>query len=355
MANVVATNFGEFSTTAADFFENISQSGTSFAAAPYTSSSVFGYAGGNGQAYQMTNNGPTVTKTVPSASEYFARIKCCFQTASQQFIMRFDETATNHVYLQWNADGTLSALRNGTVLATGATVYPRLNTTVLDVQIRVVIHDTTGVFQVKAFSSGVGSATALEINFSGDTRNGGTGIINRIGFSMTSGVTMYFSDFVVNDTTGSSENSWPGPVRVVLSKPSADGGSGVQWTPLSSTNVSNIDDTIPGAHDVDVTYNEDSTAGHKDYFTTWGSFSGMSPSSIHFVVTKCHIRSADGGAHTARTLAKNGGTNVNGATVALGATYGLIEDRYYNDPATSAAWASFSAIAAAEFGYELVS
>jgi hypothetical protein len=350
MAKVIATNFGEFSASATDFFENGPISGT-FSSPNYANF----FANGSGQAFTTTNNGGTMrrTKTVPAAAEYFVHIRHRLGTAGQQQgILCFDETGVNHIEILQNADGTISARRNGTVLQTGATVFSTLLGRILSVQVRVVIADAGGVVQVR-----INGSSTNEIDFSGDTRNGGAGVVNQIGvLSIPNDQQSQYTDFVVHDTGGSFANSWTGACRVVLGAFTIAGASGQQFTPSASTNQSNIDDVVPGSHDGDATYNEDSTPGHKDFFQVAASvFTGMSPASISYVVVKYWARAADGGSHTMRSDAKAGGTTVNGATVTLGSSYQLFEDAYYQDPSTSAAWASFAAIAGAEFGPELVS
>jgi hypothetical protein len=348
MANIIATNFGEFSTNITDFF-TLNASGATFVSASYANF----FPNGNGQVFNNTNNTGSLTKgaTVPSASEYYAHIRHRLGTGGEsQGLIGFNEGSTNHIDVIQNADGTISVRRNATVIATGTTVFSVILGRVLSVQVHVVIHDTTGVVQVR-----INGQNTNEIDFSGDTRNGGTGVINIIGpRTVPNDQTAQWTDFIVNDTTGSFENSWPGAARVVLA-PLSVAGSLAQWTPLSSTNVSNIDDAVPGANDAETTYIEDSTVGHKDYYTLGATvFSGMSPTQIRFVVVKTWARAADGGSHSFRANALRSATTVNGATQLLSSTYAMYEERFYQDPATTAAWASFANIIATEFGPELV-
>jgi hypothetical protein len=350
MANVIATNLGEFGTAATDFFENVGGSNSITTAAYATI-----WANGNGRALAQTNNSGVqrTTKNVPSQQEYFAHVRVRRGDASTTLgLLCFQEGSIDHIDIVQISTGAIAARRGGTIIATGTTIFPMIIGTVLSVQARVKIDNTTGVVQVRINGSSVN-----EIDFSGDTQNAGTTAITRIGFVLpTTDIAVNYTDFVVNDTTGAAETSWTGAIRVILGALTITGGSGVQWTPLSSTNVSNIDDTVPGAHDGETTYNEDSTAGHKDWFQVASSvFTGMSPASIRFVRTKYWMRAADGGSHTARSNAKNGGTTVNGTTINLGSSYDRWEDVYYTDPATGSAWANFAAIYGAEFGYELVS
>ena len=352
MANIIATNFGEFSTAGTNYFENNTTGATmTFSSAGYANF----WSNGAGQSLSLGGAGSAgyVTKNVPSAAEYYAHNRVRAGAAGAALgLLAFNETGTNHIQVLQLNTGVIEVRRNGTVLATGTTVFSTLSGRVLSVQARVVVHDSTGVVQVR-----IDGATSNEINFSGDTRNGATGVINQIGlYQSATNENSSWTDFIVNDTTGGVADSWTGAARVVLGAFTVSGGSGQQFTPSASTNVSNIDDVVPGLHDSDTTYNESSTAAHKDWFQLASSvFTGMSPASISFVRTKYWARAADGGTHTMRSNAKNGGTTTNGATITLGSSYVLNEDVFYNDPNTAAAWATFAAIYGAEFGYELVS
>jgi len=74
-------------------------------------------------------------------------------------------------------------------------------------------------------------------------------------FGKSSAVTGIYSydDIAINDDTGSFQNSWPGPGRVALVKPTFD--KSVVWTPTpAGSNAANVDDE-PGTPDDDATYN----------------------------------------------------------------------------------------------------
>ena len=73
-----------------------------------------------------------------------------------------------------------------------------------------------------------------------------------------------FDDIAVNNSTGSFQNSLPGPGKVVLVKPTFD--KSVQWTPNpAGSNAANVDDE-PGTPDDDTTRNEVSDTTSQDKF-----------------------------------------------------------------------------------------
>lgn len=345
MANTFASNFGE-SAALATWFSSV---GGGWATSAGNYSTKLGWANGNGNS--VSNNAAaqgTMVLSVAAGAEYYIHFRANWGAhGGKMFSVR--ETGTEHVRLLWNADGTFS-LQQGSGTALGTSVAAFTSGSV-DIQLHLKISDTVGVAELRLQGN-----TSNDVAFSGDTRNGGAvGTINELAWVPISTAVADFSDLTINDTTGSAETSWTGAVRVVLAVPTAAGADGTAWTPNASTNLSRITDTIPGSNDGDTTYNESSTATQKDFYT-WGSsaFTGLSPSLIHYVRTKYFARAADGGSHTMRSFAKSTSV-VNGATITLGATFALFEDLFVADPSTSAAWASFAAISAAEFGYELVS
>ncbi len=349
MANLIATNHGEFA-AAGDYYTGTTGDST-LVTSDY--SAALGWSNGNGRALKLSNNVVTVWRQIgANLSELYWHQRINISaTANSGLIVQFREgSATIHCELRWTSTGLLQALLNGSQIAIGTTVYSR--GTAIDIQIHYIIHDTTGVFQVK-----VNGNTSMEINFSGDTRNGGSGITDRFYFSQISGTEqVYISDIVLNDTTGSRENSWTGAVRVVNDVPTSNGPSGVSSTPSAGSQYQNVDDAVPGGANGDTDYNEFSTPG-QDWFQ-WPSsiYTGMTASSIHFVRTKYVARATDAGSHTGRSNAKRGGVVLNGATVALGSSYPLVpqEDLWLNDPNTGVAWAAFADIVASEFGVEMV-
>jgi len=75
---------------------------------------------------------------------------------------------------------------------------------------------------------------------------------------------MYFDDFYLDSGSGEADAA-PPSLRFDWSLVDA-AGSHAAWTPLASTNISNVDDAA--AHDSDTTYNSACAAGLKDGYNT---------------------------------------------------------------------------------------
>lgn len=103
---------------------------------------------------------------------------------------------------------------------------------------------------------------------------------------------VYYSGIAVNDTSGSSQNSWPGPAEIIYLRPSAAGDSNgflaqIGGTAGSSNNFSRVNEVTPD----DVTsYNGSAVLSAEDLFNC--ADSGLSSSTtINFVAIG--VRMAD--------------------------------------------------------------
>jgi hypothetical protein len=131
-----------------------------------------------------------------------------------------DSNSTQHITLTTEATNNYLQVRlgsaSGTVLATSATPFPTLNQW-RSINMYVKIHDTTGRVVVKV--DGV-----TQIDFTGDTKNGGTNTtIDGIRLAMSSGANRAISDLVVCDGLGTINNTYPGDISVIRRLPNANG------------------------------------------------------------------------------------------------------------------------------------
>jgi hypothetical protein len=154
-----------------------------------------------------------------------------------------------------------------------------------------------------------------------------------------------YDDLYISDDGGSApHNDFLGICRVETLYVTSD--NSVAWTPLSSTNASNVDDT---AYDGDTTYNSTASSSVVDTFNH-GSLV-TTPITIFGVSIHTAIRRDDVSAQTARNVLISGGTTANGASFAPATSYTWMVDQYTLDPNTSAAWTA-SAINSSKIGYE---
>lgn len=254
---------------------------------------------------------------------------------------RLAEGTTTHVDLRMNASQILTATRNGTLLGTGSTaINPATNYLVAG---KVVIHDSAG--SVEVWVNGV-----QEINVSGiDTRNGGTGVVDRFRMTQLAGNTD-FSELYIFDAAGAKNNTLVTDWRIYPRRGSA-AGNYAQWTPLASTNVSNIDDTQ--GNDGDTSYNASSTAGQIDTFqfdaVPWTS------GTIRAIMHRIVARKDDAGARTIRPKQRQSSTDYSGTTVPVTTAYAHYREIVETNPDTTADYTTAEMRATnPEFGYELV-
>ena len=157
---------------------------------------------------------------------------------------------------------------------------------------------------------------------------------------------MSSKDIYVNDNTGGVDDGFWGPISVVTMRPTAAGDK-AQWTPLSSTNVSNVDDTTD---DGDTTYNATSTLNQIDSFVM--ADTGYAAGTVKGVEVVMDARRTDASA-TARLapLWRIGSTDYVGSDLIPRSTYLFLRALYRLSPATSAAW-TVSELDGAELGYK---
>ena len=149
-------------------------------------------------------------------------------------------------------------------------------------------------------------------------------------------------DFYITDTA-----TRLGESRIDVLRPSADTAT-ADWTPLSGTRASNVDDTT---QDGDTTYVSDATVGHKDLYDVANL--PISPTTVRAVQTILFARKDDAALRQIRNNLKSGTTAANGTTRTLGSSYAMFTDLYELDPNTAAAWTG-TTVNAAQLGLELV-
>lgn len=103
------------------------------------------------------------------------------------------------------------------------------------IELRIKSHNTIGAIEVRV--DGI-----TDISFSGCTAPaGGYNYSDRMGWYAFDGY--FIDDVVVNDTTGSNNNSWPNQMKIVLLKPNSEGDYS-QWDKegglLGYDNVNNV-------------------------------------------------------------------------------------------------------------------
>jgi hypothetical protein len=251
-----------------------------------------------------------------------------------------DNAATLHLALSFTATGVvLRRGAGGTVLATCS--FSFAHQIYHSVEIMATIADAGGICKVKI--NGV-----LMIDYSGDTKNGGTNTtIDSISYYMGNNGGMYLDDFVLYDATGSAPyNDFLGDVRIQTSSPSAAGNS-TQFTPSSGANYTTVDELPYSAAD----YVSAVPSGTKDTYAMT-DLSGT-PSYIYATQTNLVAKKTDAGPVSLRPIVRSGGVDYAGTSIALLASDRTLTHIRTTDPNTATTWTT-SGVNNLQAGMEIV-
>lgn len=315
-------------------------SSTKLAAKGYTVTQAGAGSGtgryGNGLYMRMGNNVNFQRTLGASYSTLYLGI--AYRTtsaASNATHIQFREGSTVHLDFRLDSSNRVVITRNGTTLATASAGLTANLWYYL--QIKVVIHDSTGEYEVLVN----GSSATLGVSGTGaDTRNGGTGIIDNVVIMNNAGINVDIDDLWIYD------GGYVGEVNIQTIYPTGAGNS-AQFTPSTGSNWQNVDETNPND---DSDYNSSSTAGHTDTFVT-GDVPATS-GSILAVVANGYARKDDAGTRTVKMVARRSSTDYPGAGQDITGAYAYYREQWATDPSTSGDW-SRTNVNAAEFGYEL--
>jgi len=224
-------------------------------------------------------------------------------------------------YLQaYNGDGTTLLATGTQALAGGVWYY---------IQVHLKVADSSGDFEVK-----VDGATVLDIDYSGDTKPSTNTVITNVmlsGYQSGSTYRTAYDDLVVNDTSGSYNNSWTGNVKLYPIRPNAAGDS-TQWTPNTGNNYAAVDE-VPSTHNE---YVYSTTVDNKDLYN-FGTVTLPTGSTVKnlVVITNAYL---DSGSGSIALGVKSSSSEDFGSDQALGTSLKPFEYAVPLDPATSAAW-----------------
>lgn len=255
-----------------------------------------------------------------------------------------DAGISGHVYLRRMSSNAIAVYRgnpaagdvnnpSGVQIATS--VAGALDGSWHYIEVYAVIHDSTGRLTVRVDGTTV-------IDFTGDTRNGGTStnidaVRFRTGRYTGGSCAISIDDLYVCDATGTTNNTFLGDVRVQTMLPNA-AGSSTQFTPTgSANNWANVSE-VPFNN---ATYNAASTVGQLDLYGLSDLTGGTT--SVMGVQTVAHMQKSDAGTANARVALKSGGTVYYDTTRSLGTSATSYTQVRETDPATSTAWTVSSA------------
>ena len=255
-------------------------------------------------------------------------------------VIIFQSGSTNHVdFRHQGTTGLFEATRNGTVLAVGTT--PLTESAEYYIEVQVTIADSGGTAILKV--NGV-----TDINYSGDTKNGTSTTADNIEFSCyrTGSGSKYLKDIYVNDNSGGVDDTFWGPIVVPTLTVSSDGAT-TAWTPLSSTNASNVDDATP---DDDTSYNSTTSSGDTDTFVMTNT--GYSAGTVKGVEWASDLElTTVSGTATVAPVYRISSTDYVRTDISPTTSYLIETQRERLSPATASAW-TLSELDGMEAGYK---
>ena len=307
-------------------------------------------AGKSATLNAVTNNNVnlSILRALPASSSIYAgaAIQVGLESGNNSdltanlFGVYTDNGATGHLYLRRLSTNALALYRgdpgSGTFFSPSGSLIASTSAGTLDgnwhyIEMYATINATTGQVTVRVDGRQV-------INFTGNTKNGGTSTnIDAIRFRTGRYVSspncvISIDDFYVCDATGVVNNTFLGDVRVQSMLPNA-AGSSTQLAPTgSANNYANVSE-VPY---VSTTYNSSSTVGQRD---TYGlSDLTASTTTVYGLQSVAHMQKSDAGAASARVALKSGASVYYDTTQSLSTSATSYVQMRETDPATAAAW-----------------
>jgi hypothetical protein len=214
-------------------------------------------------------------------------------------------------------------------------VQATFSATVGAVEVRVngvVVASVTGANTVASGSELLGFSTDASAETSQITLSGRN---DHAGAENLGSLEVYFDDVYAYDTTGSFNNSWLGDRRVYTLFPDQDTAQ-ADWTPLSGTGFSNINDPV----DDDTSYISTGIPGSPSETRSDFELDDLPETTglVSAVMLVSRAKKLEAGAADLRVGIISNSTEVEGATHPLNPTYTQHHDVFEYDPDTGAAF-----------------
>jgi len=240
------------------------------------------------------------------------------------------ENTTVHCTVRWRAGRKLQVYLDGSTSYVGSpSTWSFPQDEWLNVQVKVVIHDSTGSVVVQIDGYEIINETGL------DTKNGGTGLVDVFKIRGLSGSNRYdhYDDFAVWSLTGDAPTGLIDDFRIETLRPNAD-STPVNFTKSAgSNNYENVDDAFSNQ---DTDYNSNATIGEKDRLDL-PSLTGT-PDAIYAVQAVIHSKKSDAGARSAQVGVYSGSTEDLSSAQLQGTDYAFYTHIMTVNPDDSAAW-----------------
>lgn len=312
-------------------------SGSRVSTTRFSTGNALGLAGASGYAQ----------KTIAASAQIYTGFAVWYPSLTGQ--------ALNNPIVALFGDAGLTRHMNIRVGPTGAVSLYRDNTSLLSSAAGLINANTWNYIEFWSTVADAGGRCTVKVNgsivhdFTGDTRNGGTSTnIDMIALWGMYGdnTPTRFDDLYVCDSTGTTNNTFLGDVRVQTLAP-AGAGSSTQLTPTGGANYTNVAETP----DNTATYNSSSTVGNRDTYAMDDLVAGTT--AVYGVQDNVSAWKADAGIGNIKAALKVGATVYYDSTIGLGTSvgswYGAMRE---TNPATSTAWTPTD-VNGIEFGAEV--
>jgi hypothetical protein len=245
-------------------------------------------------------------------------------------LLQFLDAGSVQTDVRTNALGQIIITRNGTTIGGPSTQVVPAGWNYIELDVTFAT-GATGAAQCWLNSVSVVNVSSVQ------TAATANAFANQLKF-VQSGSSTFLKDIWLLDATTGANTTHLGDVSVGVKYPNA-AGVNQQWTPLSGTQVSNVQDGITHTGtwpDGDSTYISDGTTGHiSDFGHETLSLTGTLLAVVHVT----YARKDDAGSRAFRQVCLSGGTTeTNGADLSATNTYLYYIDVLDQDPNTSAAW-----------------
>ena len=308
----------------------------------YTSSTRFGVGSAVICSHGNGNNNGVLLKYISPVTQIFIGCAINFQGfQSGGVTILGDNGTTNHLSVDFAVNQIeLRSGYFGGVIASAPGTY--FTNTWYYLEVMATLATSGGTCQVRVNGVQV-------INFTGNTMNGGTstnidGVM--VSSSATFGPNYYFDDLYVCSSSGATNNTFLGDVRVQTLLPNGVGSSTLLTPTGSANNWQNVNDIPDSAS----TYNASSTVGNRDTYTMTDVIA--STGAVFGIQESMHAFKTDSGSANMKAALKSGATLVYDPTQVLGTANAWSAAIRETDPNTAVAWTPAS-VNAVEFGGEV--
>jgi hypothetical protein len=281
---------------------------------------------GSWSAYNSGSLNTSIATIPGNPAELYVGIGVYRHEFSFQFL-GFADAGTDQLRFLISASGFLEVRRgDGTVLGTGAILFPDLTWVFLE--LHFTISDTIGVIDSK-----INGVTDLALSGK-DTKNTANAFVNQITLNTGGGAAMRLDDIVVSDTTTAQNNTWPTDTKLTGLIPNAVGDITqlARFGADSGTNWGQVDDRPPNDATDGV---QSSTLNQYDLYNI-PDLTGYG--SVQAATLWLRAQKDDAGSALIAPMIKSGAVENQAADIALPTSWSYLQKVYNLDPTDSAAW-----------------